>query len=156
MSLPCSRTLWEEGREPGREMVVLGLALALTAACLDLLVTARVGVLFDLGYVLACLALALAVRRADFFSVGVLPPLLMLVTFVLLALSRAEALVAPGASLAGAVVGGLAQHWVALLLAHTVCLAVLATRVRVETLRAAMAPLAPQVRRTDPGRRLPA
>ena len=45
------RTLWEEGHESGRQVVVLGVALALTFTALDLLVFGRLTVLFDtVGY----------------------------------------------------------------------------------------------------------
>jgi len=35
-----TRTLWEEGREPGRQVVALGAALALTAVVIDVSVVA--------------------------------------------------------------------------------------------------------------------
>ena len=83
------------GRSRARPRVVaLGLALALTAAALDLLLTGRVSILFDLGFVALCLGLALAVRPRDFFTVGVLPPLLMLGVFLLLGFTGAEAIAA--------------------------------------------------------------
>ncbi|GAA5145173.1 hypothetical protein GCM10023340_14040 [Nocardioides marinquilinus] len=137
MSLPGTRTLWEEGREPGREMVALGVALALTAAALDLMLTARVGALFDVGFVLLCLALALAVRPRDFFTVGVLPPLLMLATFLLLAMSRAEAIARSGDSVVQAVVSGLSHHSLALGLGYAGALGVLFVRQRVGAARLA-------------------
>ena len=135
MSLPGTRTIWEEGHEPGREVVALGVALALTAAALDLMLTDRVGLLFDLGFVALCLGLALAVRRTDFFAVGVLPPLLMLSTFLLLAMSRAEAIARAHDGVVQAVVSGLAHHSVALGLGYAVALVVLAVRQRVARLR---------------------
>ena len=125
------RTLWEEGHEPGREMVALGVALALSAAALDLLTTERVGLLFDLGFVLLCLALALAVRPRDFFTVGVLPPLLMLATFLLLAASRSAAIARTDDSVVQAVVSGLSHHSVALACGYVGCLVVLFVRSRV-------------------------
>ncbi|CAN5356158.1 hypothetical protein BH11ACT8_BH11ACT8_09210 [soil metagenome] len=156
-------------------MVVLGVALALTAAALDLVLTSRLGVLFDLGYVAVCVGLALAVRARDFFTVGVLPPLLMLATFLLLAMSRAEAIATVDDGLFPAVVTGLSAHWVALALGNLLCLGVLAIRLRVLELRAvsgsATGPSTGpsrrpstgpatgsvgEVSRTGPGRRLPA
>jgi hypothetical protein len=135
VSLPGTRTIWEEGHEPGREVVALGIALALTAAALDLMLTDRVGLLFDLGFVALCLGLALAVRRTDFFAVGVLPPLLMLSTFLLLAMSRAEAIARAHDGVVQAVVSGLAHHSLALGLGYAVALVVLAVRQRVARLR---------------------
>lgn len=126
-----SRTLWEEGREPGRQVVVLGLALALTVAVLDLLLFGRVSVLFDVGFVLLCVGLALAVRPADFFTVGVLPPLLMVVVFALLGSTRAEVIADRGDGVAQAVVSGLSHHAGALVAGYVLCLAVIALRHRV-------------------------
>ena len=45
------------------------------------------GLFFDLCFVAICLAAALMVRPRDFFTVGVLPPLLMFGTMVLVALN---------------------------------------------------------------------
>jgi hypothetical protein len=158
VSLPGTRTLWEEGHEPGREVAALGVALALTAAALDLLLTGRVGVLFDLGFVALCVGLALAVRLPDFFTVGVLPPLLMLSTFLLLAMSRAESIAQPDDGLLQAVVSGLSHHSVALVLGYVLALGVLAVRQRVAVLRESEGPglEEPEVTRSGPGRRLPA
>lgn len=158
MSLPATRTLWEEGHEPGREVAALGVALALTAAAVDLLLTGRAGVLFDLGFVALCVALALAVRLPDFFTVGVLPPLLMLSTFLLLAMSRAESIAQPDDGLLQAVVSGLSHHSVALVLGYVLALGVLAVRQRVALLRESDGPELEEreVTRSGPGRRLPA
>ncbi len=136
MSLPASRTVWEEGHESGREMVALGMACALTIAALDLVVTGQVGLLFDVGFVIGCLALALAVHPRDFFTVGVLPPLLMLMTFGLLALTRADAIARSGDSAVQAVVSGLSHHSLALVIAYLFSLGVLVVRVRVRVQRA--------------------
>lgn len=156
VSLPGTRTIWEEGHEPGREMVALGVALALTAAAVDLLLTERVGILFDLAFVALCVALALAVRPTDFFTVGVLPPLLMLSTFLLLAMSRSEAIAREHDGVAQAVVSGLAHHSVALVLAYALALGVLVVRQRVARLREAEdLEESDELTRTDPGRRLP-
>ena len=53
---------------------------------LDLLVNAHPSVLFDVGFVVICVGAALAVRPADFFRVGVLPPLLLLALMTVAAL----------------------------------------------------------------------
>ena len=126
-----SRTLWEEGHEPGRQVVLLGVALALTAAALDVVLFEHVGWLFGLVFVLSCTALALLVRPSDFFTVGVLPPLLMVGVFVLLGASRPEVIADPGDGLIQAVVSGLAHHATALVAGYGLCLAVLAVRHRV-------------------------
>ena len=135
-------------------MVALGLALALTVAALDLVVTNHVGLLFDLGFVVVCLALALLVHPRDFFTVGVLPPLLMLATIWLLAVTRAESVARAGDGLAQAVISGLSHHSLGLVVAYLSCLAVLVIRVRVRVQRESAEP--DVLRGSGPGPRLPA
>lgn len=126
--MSTSRTLWEAGHESGREVVVLGLALALTVVLLDLSVVGRVSLLFDVGFVALCIGLALAVRRADFFTVGVLPPLIMVAVFAVLAVSRPGVTGAAADGVVPAVVSGLAQHSMALVVGYALCLVCLALR----------------------------
>ena len=83
-----TRSLWEEGREPGRQVVVLGVAVTLTVVALDLVLVGQISLFFDLCFVALCLALALSVRPGDFFTVGVLPPLMMTGVFVLVGALR--------------------------------------------------------------------
>jgi hypothetical protein len=123
-----ARTLWEEGHEPGRQVVALGLALALTVVALDVGIGGRVGLVFDLAFVGVCLVVALLVRPEDFFTVGVLPPLIMLVVFGLLAASRPVTIAERDDGVVQAVVTGLAHHAVALGVGYAVCLACLAVR----------------------------
>lgn len=125
------RTLWEEGHEPGRQVAVLGVAVTLTAAVLDLLVFGSVGVLFDLCFVLLCVALALLVRPRDFFTVGVLPPLLMVGTFTFLGVIRPDAVADAGDGVVQSVVTGLGHHAGALIVGYGLSLGVLAVRHRV-------------------------
>jgi hypothetical protein len=102
-----ARTVWEEGHEPGRRVVALGLALALTVTVLDL-----------------------AVRPEDFFTVGVLPPLIMLTVFAILAVTRPGTIAHPRDGVVQAVVSGLSTHAVALGVGYGLCLACLAVRQR--------------------------
>jgi len=125
------RTLWEEGREPGLQVVALGVALALTAVVLDLALFGSVGLLFDIVFVLGCVSMALAVRPQDFFTVGVLPPLLMTGIFVLVAITRPDAIADAGDGVVQAVVSGLSHHAGALVMGYLLALVVLAIRHRV-------------------------
>ena len=109
-------------------MVVLGVAVSLTVAALDLLITGSLGMLFDLTYVALCVALALRVRPRDFFTVGVLPPLLMLGTFWLLGLLTPGSIANDGDGTIRAVLTGLADHSGALVTGYALCLACLAIR----------------------------
>jgi Domain of unknown function (DUF6542) len=131
-----ARTLWEEGHEPRRRVVALGVALALTVVALDVGFGGRVGLFFDLAFVGVCLAAALLVRPEDFFTVGVLPPLIMLIVFVLLAASQPVAIAQRDDGLVQAVVTGLSHHAVALGVGYAACLACLAVRDRVLQSRA--------------------
>lgn len=125
------RTLWEEGHESGRQVAVLGVALALTAAVLDLWFFGRLTLFFDICFVLLCIAIALLVRPRDFFTVGVLPPLLMVVVFALLGATRPEVVADAGDGVVQAVVAGLGHHAGALVTGYLLCLAILAIRHRV-------------------------
>ena len=122
------RTLWEEGRHPGR-LVVGAAALALAAAVLvSLLIGDRIGLLFDLAFVLVCVGAALAVRPRDFFTVGVMPPLLLAATVAALAVVEPAAVARADDAVAQAVVSGLAHHAIALVIGYGLTLAVLALR----------------------------
>jgi uncharacterized protein DUF6542 len=126
-----ARTLWEEGHEPGRQVVALGLALALTVVALDVTLGGGVGLVFDLAFIGVCLVVALMVRPEDFFTAGVLPPLIMLAVFVLLAASRPVTIADRDSGVVRAVVTGLSDHAAALGVGYAVCLACLAVRDRV-------------------------
>jgi hypothetical protein len=109
-------------------MVVLGVAVSLTVAVLDLIITGGLSLLFDLVYVALCVALALRVRPADFFTVGVLPPLLMLGVFWVLGVFTPGSVADDGDGTIAAVVTGLADHSGALVSGYALCLACLAVR----------------------------
>ena len=129
-TIPVRRTLWEEGREPGRQVVVLGVAAALSALSLDLVLGGDVGLFFDLCFVALCLALALAVRPSDFFTVGVLPPLLMVGVMLLLEVARPDVLGHPRDGAVQSLVTGLADHSGALVAGYLLTLLTLAVRQR--------------------------
>lgn len=135
------RTVWEEGREPGHQVVALGTAVSLTVVLADLVLTDGVSVLYDVAFVLLCILLALVVRPDDFFTAGVLPPLLMVGVFTFLAIVRPSTVGEKGDGAVQAVVSGLSHHSEALVAGYVLCLAVLLVRTRVLT-------------RSDPGPRL--
>jgi hypothetical protein len=126
-----ARTLWEQGREPGRQVVALGAALALTAVVIDVALVGRVSIFFDLCFVTMCVGLALAVRPMDFFTVGVLPPLIMVGVFALLGLTRPAVIADPGDGVIQAVISGLSHHSGGLVAGYVLCLACLETRRRI-------------------------
>ena len=126
----AGRTLWEEGREPGRQVVALGVALALSGVAIDLALGGDLWLLFDLCFVGLCVATALLVHPRDFFTVGVLPPLLMLGVLVLVEATRPAVLGEPQDGGVQSVVTGLAHHAGALVSGYVACLLILAIRHR--------------------------
>lgn len=127
------RTVWEEGREPGRQVVALGTAVALTAVLADLMLTDQVSLLFDVAFVLLCILLALLVQPDDFFTAGVLPPLLMVGVFTFLAFVDPATIADRDDGVVQAVVSGLSHHSEALVGGYLLCLAVLLVRAQVLT-----------------------
>lgn len=123
---------WTDGVEPGRRVVVLGLAITLTVVAIDLLLGGELSLFFDLCFVALSLGLALAVRAGDFFTVGVLPPLLMVATFTLLGVVAPDAVAEAHDGVVQAVVSGLAIHSGALVAGYAACLATLALRQRAQ------------------------
>jgi hypothetical protein len=125
---PHRRTLWEEGRRPGRLVAVAAGLVTLLVVLLDLLVFDDLTLLFDVAFVLVCTAAALAVRPRDFFVVGVLPPLLMAGTIAVLAMLSRDAVADPDDGFFQTLVSGLAHHAGALVAGYALTLLVLALR----------------------------
>ncbi len=108
--------------------MILSAALAGAGTWLDLQLTGEVSLVFDLVFVVLCVAAALMVRRRDFFTVGVLPPLLMLASVLLLASTARETVAEEVDPFVQAVVSGLATHAGALVAGYSLALTVLALR----------------------------
>ena len=125
------RTIWEEGRESGRHVVALGSATSLTVTFVDLLIDDQIGLLFDFAFVAIALTLALIVRPSDFFVVAVLPPLIMLGIFILLAATQPGSIADAGDGFVQAVVSGLGHHAIGLFIGYALCLGCLVMRRRV-------------------------
>lgn len=126
-----ARTLWEEGTDPGRQVVVLGSSIVLTAVLLDAVTSGELTWLFDVAFVLACVVVALRIRPVDFYTACVLPPLLMLATLVLLAAVARSVIPSESDSIVQAVVTGLTHHAGALFIGYVLCLGALAMRMHV-------------------------
>jgi uncharacterized protein DUF6542 len=122
------RTLWEEGRRPGRLVRTITVMLLLAIAVGETLSLDRLGLVFDLTFVVVCAAAALAVRPRDFFMVGVLPPLSMLGIVTMLAVVDRSTVADPGDGLFQAIVSGLAHHAGSLVVGYTLTLGLLAVR----------------------------
>lgn len=145
------RLLWEEGRQPGSRVVALATVVILLAVVLELTAWSGPGVLFDLVFVAVCVGSALLVRPSDFFTVGVMPPLLMLGVFLVLGITRPGSVARADDGAVQAVVSGLSHHSIALGVGYGLCLAVLGVRDRF--LRGALRPGALEsTLRSGPGR----
>jgi hypothetical protein len=150
---PHSRTLWEEGRKPGRLVASAAGVLVLLVVVADLGAFHDLTLLFDVAFVLICVAAALAVRPRDFFVIGVYPPLLMAGTVALLALLARDAVAEPADGFLQAVVSGLAHHSGFLVLGYGLTLGILALRQvarrNAGTIRAGGRARVPQQRRPE-------
>jgi len=122
------KTLWEEGRHSGRLVRTVTATILLAVALVDTVAFDRLTVLFDITFVAVCVGAALAVRPRDFFVVGVLPPLSMLVIVAILAAFERSAVADAGDGVAQATVSGLAHHASALVVGYTLTLGILALR----------------------------
>ena len=122
------RTLWEEGRTPGRLVANAAGLLVLLVVVIDLVAFRGMTVLFDIAFVLVSVVAALAVRPRDFFVIGVFPPLLMLGAVALVALTFRGIVADEGDGFLQAVVSGLAHHAGSLVVGYALTLGVLALR----------------------------
>lgn len=113
---------------PGPRIVGLGAAAMLAILAVDLVLGADIGLFFDLCFVVLCLALAVRVDRAAFFTVAVLPPLLLIGGFALVAALLPGALARPDDGLVQALVTGVANHAVGMSAGYALCLLTLGAR----------------------------
>ena len=121
--------LWE-GDTRGSEVAALASAVVLTVAAAEVTMVGHLRLFFDLCFVVVCLGAALMVRPRDFFTVGVLPPLLMFGTMVIVALNGPKVIATPQDGVVQAVITGLAHHSLALFAGYAVCLLTLLARQR--------------------------
>ncbi len=119
----------------GSRVTRLTVFLGLLLLAIDVAVSQRLTLVFDIGFVALCIGAALAVRPRDFFRVGVLPPLLLLGFVTLLALVHRAWVADPADSPVQAVVSGLADRANPLLTAYLIALAVLIVRQQVRRKR---------------------
>ena len=118
------------GDTSGSEVVALCSALVLTSATIEITLVGHLRLFFDLCFVLICLAAAILVRPRDFFTVGVLPPLLMFGTMVIVAFNGPKVIARAQDGVVQAVISGLAHHSMALFAGYAVCLGMLLARQR--------------------------
>lgn len=113
---------------PGRGVVLISALATVSCAGLNVALTGRLTIFFDLCFVVVALTSAMSALRRDLFTVGVLPPLLFAAVVGAIALTAPETFVATGA-MSKAFLTGLAAHAVGLVAAYGVALAVVICRV---------------------------
>ncbi len=113
---------------PGRGVVLISALATVSCAGLNVALTGRLTIFFDLCFVVVALTSAMSALRRDLFTVGVLPPLLFAAVVGAIALTAPETFVATGA-ISKAFLTGLAAHAVGLVAAYGVALAVVICRV---------------------------
>lgn len=126
-------TLWQEGHWSGDRVIRLSISLSVVVAIVDIAVTGRLDLAFDIAFVLVCVGAALAVRPGDFFDIAVLPPLLLLGCCAMISLVRRSAVASDGDGFVQGVISGLAEHSGSLAAGYVLLLALLAIRQRVLT-----------------------
>ena len=134
----------------GSRVTRLAALAGVLVLALDLAINGHPSIIFDVGFVVICVGAALAVRPADFFRVGVLPPLLLLGLMAVAALVHRAWLGPADNGLLQAVVSGLAHRASGLLTAYLLTLAVLAIRQHVRRQHRARARTAQPNRTTSP------
>jgi hypothetical protein len=113
---------------PARGVIGLSLLASVLCAAADCGLTGTLTMFFDLCFITVCLVGAMAVRREDLFTAGVLAPLVFAVVVFLVTVGVADAFVV-GASASNAFFTGLAAHAGALVSGYGVALAVVGGRV---------------------------
>lgn len=121
---------WSRGTESARSLLALGIAIVLTGVVIELLTGDSLGWLFDIGFVAACILIALRVRPGEFTTVAAWPPVIMLVVVWLLAWTSRPVIAQPHDSLIQTLVTGLANHAIALGLGYGLCVGILLWRQR--------------------------
>lgn len=126
-----SRTLWEEGRWPAKQVIRASAFVCIALAGFDILATSHVGWIFRLGFVALCALAALAVKPGEFSSLLVLPPLEVLGLAITLSVIDRGAIAPKGASFIEGMATGLARMSGALFVGYALFLAICAIRMYV-------------------------
>jgi len=107
----------------------VGIALTLAVAAADLLMSGRLTMFFDLGFITLCLGLGRLPARDASYVVAFAPPLVLTLALAILTVTGAEALGRPDDGTFAAVIAGLTGHAAALGIGYALCLGALGARV---------------------------
>jgi len=113
---------------PGRGVLLVGLTGTLAVASVDLLLSGRLTMFFDLAFITLCLWLGRLPARDASYVVAFVPPLLLVGVFAILGAVRPGLLEHPGDGVVQAVIAGLTDHAGALAVGYALCLGALGAR----------------------------
>jgi len=113
---------------PGRGVVLVTGLVTASVVGLDFALTGGLSIFFDLCFVVVCLVAAMAVRRHDIFTTGVLPPLVYAAAVGAVALLAPTAII-DSAGLSETFMTGLAGHAATLVAGYGVVLLTVGGRV---------------------------
>lgn len=123
--------MWEEGRWSGSRVTRFSVFACAVLVAISLVVSGRLGPVFDIGFVLLCIAIALAIRPTEFFNVGIMPPILVLAVCFVLSIVHRGSIAPADDGFVQAIISGLAHRSGALMAGYALALAILAIRTRV-------------------------
>ena len=116
-----------------RGTLVAAVAAMAVVTLLDLSIDGRLGFLFSLGFVLIVITLPLAIDVRELFPAGVLPPVLLLGTLLVICLGRPEAIDVAGmqadAGLVARYIAAVIDHGLTLVVGHGLAIAVIVWRI---------------------------
>lgn len=119
-----------------RGMVTLAVVTMAGITALDL-IDGRIGVIFSLGFVLVVVTTAMAVDVRELFPAGVLPPVLLFATLLLLSIGFASAVAVEGADADAGLItrflGAVIDHGLTLVVGHGLAIAVIVWRILRDT-----------------------
>ncbi len=141
MSSPAAGAVYALARTPAaaarydltpRATVVCAVLSLAAVTGLDL-IDGRLGVAFSVGFVLIVLSAAMAVQERGFFTVGVMPPVLLVGALLVITWINPTAIEIPKlpetAGLFGRTLTATIAHGVPLLIGHALALAVIVARI---------------------------
>ena len=116
-----------------RGTLVAAVAAMAVVTLLDLSIDGRLGFLFSLGFVLIVITLPLAIDVRELCPAGVLPPVLLLGTLLVICLGRPEAIDVAGmqadAGLVARYIAAVIDHGLTLVVGHGLAIAVIVWRI---------------------------
>jgi hypothetical protein len=118
------------GEESGRQVLAFGVLATLAIATIDLTLSGRLTMFFDLAFITLCLGLGQLPRRDALFFVAFLPPLVLVLSFGVLGIVHPDGISQVEEGVLQSMIRGLTDHAAALAIGYGLCLATLGLRQR--------------------------